>query len=300
MKMRIALWMFLYSFVPLSALGQVLVAPVPANQVTITVDSTVSFDSNSNLYTYSYTINSALESLQEVTFFLIKLEDEAANIISPEDWSANFDADTMTIVWGAVGVDQNWVDDGGVPPSPSQIKPGESLAGFSFQSASPATSATFYAQGYVPTPIASSEDDFVAEGYELTTYLDDSVSGQTQGPMAPEYYSGNRRPAVDGFLGFINIGPGSVFTSPATIAIKFSLAGETVDRSSFNAVLNNVDVTSMFVSNDQLPGDLSATFTVEQSPLQSGKNVLITSVVGQVPGTTRAAADTDRITFKVQ
>ena len=36
------------------------------------------------------------------------------------------------------------------------------------------------------------------------------------------------------------------------------------------------------------------------SPLEVGRNVLITSVDGVVPGTTRTATDVDRVTFTVQ
>lgn len=281
--------------------ARVLVPPEPANQVVVTVTTDVTFDNSTHLYTYNYTVKSEASSQQELWRLVIKVNDEVVSGTAPLGWDFTYDADKMIVSWAAIeGEDPNWVDDGGVPPSPYQIKPSQTLSGFSFKSASPPETVTFYAEGYTPIPVAESEDDFEAEGYELRPYTEDSFKGTTMGPMAAEAYSGNRRPAVDGFLGFTNLKNNDTFTAPVTIAVQFSLAGEVVDRSSFSATLNGIDVTAAFVPNDQVPGDLAATFELGKSPLQMGKNVLITSVTGQVPGTTRSAADIDRITFIVQ
>lgn len=286
------------------AVALVLVPPEPADRVLVAVTAAVTFDNSNHLYTYDYTVRSDVSSQQEVWSLVVKVNDEVVAGTAPPGWDFTYDADKRIVSWAATegieGEDLTGADDGGVTPSPFQIKPGETLHGFSFKSVSPSETVTFYAEGYTPIPVAESEDDFEAEGYELKPYTEDSFRGETLGPMAAEAYSGNRRPGVDGFLGFTNLQNNDTFAAPVTIGIQFSLAGEIVDRSSFSATLNGVDVTSAFLPSDQVPGDLAATFELGNSPLQVGKNVLITSVAGQVPGTTRSAADIDRITFLVQ
>ncbi len=102
----------------------------------------------------------------------------------------------------------------------------------------------------------------------------------------------------DGFLVFLNARrDGNVFASPATLVVKFSAAGESIDRATFRATLNQRDVTNLFVPDTTYGGDLVAQFTPQNSSLIIGRNVLITSVDGTVPDTTRTASDVDRITF---
>jgi hypothetical protein len=58
-------------------------------------------------------------------------------------------------------------------------------------------------------------------------------------------------------------------------------------------------VTSLFVPGTA-SGQMVAIFEIGKSPLVVGKNVLITSVTGIVPGTSRTATDVDRVTFTAQ
>lgn len=111
---------------------------------------------------------------------------------------------------------------------------------------------------------------------------------------------GGRRPAVDGFLVFLNLQKnGNIFTSPATILTKFSVAGEFVNRATFKATLNRIDVTDLFIKDTTQGGDFVAQFTFTNSPLKQGRNILITSVDGRVPDTSRTATDVDRVNFDI-
>ncbi len=78
------------------------------------------------------------------------------------------------------------------------------------------------------------------------------------------------------------------------------VTGETVNRQSFRATLNQQDVTNLFVTDTTYGGDLVAQFNFQNSSLPVGRNVLITSVDGTIPDTTRTASDVDRVTFDVQ
>lgn len=71
--------------------------------------------------------------------------------------------------------------------------------------------------------------------------------------------------------------------------------GETVERSTFSAVLNGVDVTSQFRANSR--GDVVAVFAPGSSAAQPGRNVLLLKVDGHILGTTRTATDADRFSF---
>lgn len=123
--------------------------------------------------------------------------------------------------------------------------------------------------------------------------------------MGPTLYSEvmtgrNRRPATDGFLGFMNLSEkSSILTDPAPIALKFSLNGETVFHETLSIKLNGVDVTQSFHPCATVGADLVGVFFIGSSPLQEGKDVLLTSVDGVVPSNGNTAKDTDRIVFFV-
>lgn len=140
------------------------------------------------------------------------------------------------------------------------------------------------------------DDDtaFVAE----PEWREDAVTGTVLGPSDCSTVAdwGNRRPGVDGFLGVVNFVDGATLPAgPASVQIRFSRAGEVVDRATFRAELNSVDVTSRFVANSR--GDMVAVFAPGSSPARSGRNVLLLKVDGQILGTTRTATDADRFSF---
>jgi hypothetical protein len=133
----------------------------------------------------------------------------------------------------------------------------------------------------------------------------DTTDAQRRWTLAPTRYTvvitgGNRRPATDGFLGFMNLSEkSSILTDPAPIALEFSLNGEDVDRQTLQVELNGVDVTDQFHPGASDGADLVGVFFLDSSPLQEGKNVLLTRVDGMIPGTTRTGTDSDRIVFLV-
>ncbi len=173
------------------------------------------------------------------------------------------------------------------------------MAGFSFQSPEAPTTVMFFAQGFAKLPVAESEDDFGE--IELLTFDENSQIGTTVGPGLDDniIFTGGRRPSVDGFLGFVGLaGDRETLLRPVTMLVRFGVNGETVDASTFHAELNRVDVTGSFTPTGNAD-ELLAVFELAASPLVVGRNVLATSVEGTVPGTTRSAADTDRLTFFV-
>jgi len=164
--------------------AQIIVPVIDQSQVDVTVSSDVQFDSTTNLYTYSYEVASSGLSVQNVMNFAVEVGSGVSNIQSPQGWSARAFSSAPVIRWAATEVEPlppDFVDTGGnIPPSPFDIKPGETLGGFSFQSSEPPETVAFYAQGFAPIPEAVSEDDF--DEIKIPGWMDNSFRGSTTGP----------------------------------------------------------------------------------------------------------------------
>ena len=291
----------------LPTLGQaeILVPVIPTNQVDVTVAVNVTFDTATQLYTYTYSVTSLPTSQQNIEDFAIEFNGEVLNVTSPRGWmSIPFFMEPI-LSWGAIevpteSIPPGYVDDGSLIPSPFQIKPGETLGGFSLQSPSPPQAVKFYVRGFAQVPTATSEDDFDNAGITIPVFPDDSKVGGTLGPRLTDnlIFAGGRRPSVDGFLGFVGNENGETRRLPVSILIRFGVNGETLFPDTFRAALNREDVTQRFIKTGN-GTERVALFELGQSPLVLGRNVLTTSVDGLVPDTTRTATDSDAFTFFV-
>jgi len=286
--------------------AQVLVPPTPANQLSVGVATNVTYDSTAGLYTYTYTLTNASTSVQAAWLFALQLNGTATSSTSPTGWSSVLHDDQPLISWAATDIGTlppDYVDTGNIPPSPFVIAPGAVQSGFQVVSPDPPGTTTFFAQGdTLLTQVATDTGDLPQEGQEVPPLTSDSFSGSTVGPVPltnSQVFFGGRRPAVDGFLVFLNLASGDVVQAPVGVVIQFGIDGETVDPTTFAATLNGTDVTALF-SPGPNANQMTALFSPGTTPLVSGKNVLITTVTGTVPGTTRTANDVDRVTFTVQ
>lgn len=275
------------------------------NKVNVIVTANVTYDNNTGLFTYTYALTSASQSVQEVGGFHVPLRGgTVVNMQSPLGWEFAVNRDGSIAGWCACAeegfvIPPGYVQDGRGLPSIYQIKPGQTLAGFSFQSPDPPSTGTFYAQGWVPIPIEDVDFPAGQEPYE-PDFPDNLFKGETQTPLRSEsFYPGGRRPAVDGFLSFLTLKDGDAKQAPVLVDIVFGANGEAVAQATFRALLNDVDVTGQFVVMDA--NRRRAYFQLgTASALKVGRNVLVTTVDGTVPGATRSATDTDRVVFLVQ
>lgn len=274
------------------------------NKVSVSVAADVTHDAGTGLFTYRYTVSSDSTSVQEVTGFHLRVGGSIVNIQSPRGWSGSVRARGDMLIWSAseeegIVIPPGYVDDGNLLPSIYQIKPGQALGGFSFQSPDPPQFDVFYAEGFVRIPVEGV--DFEPGNMPV---LPDFPDNLFKGPptKVPRYsdnlFFGGRRPGVDGFLVFKNIENGALRPAPVLIDLVFGANGETVKQETFRATLNNVDVTHKFAVTG--PNTRRGVFPVGLGGVKIGKNVLLTTVEGVVPGTTRSAADTDRISFTVE
>jgi hypothetical protein len=294
--------LFAITLVPALAKAQIIVPPTPGDQLSASVSTKVTFDSASGLYTYAYTLSNAASSQQKVWFFALQFTGKLMNPQSPSGWTFVEHDDRPIVSWAATEIGElppDYIDDGNVPPSPFTVAQGTTLSGFSFQSPDPPASVQFFAQGETKLPQVG--EDEAELPFELPDFTQDSFVGSAVGPVPvdeAQFFTGGRRPAVDSFLVFLNLADGDTHPAPTAVVVKFGIGGETVNAATFRATLNGADVTTSFVPNGR-PGELVGLFDLGVSPLTTGRNVLLTSVDGTVPGTTRTATDVDRVTFTV-
>lgn len=290
------LWVTVALITSISSLAQVSIPPQAGNQVVVTADVQVSFDTTSKLYTYRYAFANAGNSRQEIWFLAIApsgdLKPTIVNPISPAGWTFIIHEDRSMMSWAATGgIAPDAVPDGNVAPSPYQIKPGQSLGGFSLQSPQPPDAAILHAQGFTKIPAAVDAGDL--DGV-VVDFSDDSYIATTTAPKGPLVTAGSGAGSVDGFFVLVNPKNNGVYQSSSiTALVKFSLNGESVNRSSFNITLNDQDVTSRF----QVSGaDLSATFQIG-AELQNDQNVFRAMVSGVDPASGTMKFKMSRVSF---
>lgn len=299
---KITVFAMVLALLPLIAQGQIDVR----NKVVVGSSVAVTYDSNTGLFKYAYALSSGATSQQEVDTFYVPLRGTTAvNLQAPAGWTASLQgADGGMVIWCACAEEgivapPNFVDVGQLVPSIYQIKPGQTLSGFSFQSPDPPAAGTFYAAGFVQIPVEG-VDFAPGMSPNLPTFPNDVATGQVDSPLRVEStFGGGRRPAVDAFVTFLTLKDGDSRVAPVLIDIVFGPNGETVFADTFHAVLNGVDITGQFVATSATRRRAYLQLS-PSSVLKTGANILSTSVDGIVPGATRTATDTDRLKFVVQ
>lgn len=272
----------------------------------VTVQATVVFDPATHLYTYSYSVTNPSGNPRPVNYFSILLQpgvDVITDAVHPKDWTFRYRESDGVARWAGTEtadyIPADYVDDGhSVPPFGPWIQPGATLAGFSFKSFSPPGAGQGISQTFAPIPWADDAEELADLPYASTLPEDNGYRFATTTPVPDADWDGNRRPSVDGFLVFANVSSPTSFTGSAMVVIRFAAGGESVQTDTFRATLNAEDVTSLFQYSATYKGYV-ARFEPGSSPLATGNNVLLTSVLGTIPGIIdKPAKDTDRLAFK--
>lgn len=262
-------------------------------------------DTATQLHVYSYTLSNPSANTAPLETLVIKLQ-PGVNVVtdfeSPVGWRVFYSSEQGTVMWAATAyVNDDDEDDSGIlPASDFAVKPGESLPGFSFKSFGPPGVGVAITQSYAPLYAPQSGEDFeVLEAMKEVSTLpeDNGYRLTTVVPVPYSDWTGNRRPSVDGFLVFANVQPRTAYAGSVLIVFRLGGAGELVDASSLRVSLNGTDVVQLFEYSELYKG-YAAVFSGNSTFVRSGTNVLRTSVEGIVPGTTKRATDTDRITFE--
>lgn len=296
---RFSLGFFIF-IIPVLSYSEGYISP---NNVVARAQAQVSYDSNTGLYTYQYSFTTDVNSLLPVTDIIIPLSGSSViNIDAPKGWSGSVWSNGSMVDFSATEAEPlapGAVWDGTFPAPANPIRQGQTLSGFSFQSIDPPEIINFYVQGFTQLPEATEEsgpDQLAPSPLDAS----ESFKGQTKGPKySDQLFLGGRRGAVDGFLAFRNIVNRDAKIAPVQIDIEFGVNGETVDQNTFKAYLNSQDVTADF----KVTGTKTrrAVFSAGHLALQvGGRNTLLTTVQGIIPGSGRTAGDADRVVFTVQ
>ncbi len=294
-------------FSPTDVRAEIHIAPQRMDHPTL-VTSGVVRDPASHVYTYSYSIFNEPENPSGIDRFWLKLQPEArlvGGVASPKHWSGSYIDFRAMIIWAGTDIrpfiPEGYVHDGhSLSPYGPFIQPGESMDGFAIQSFGAPVAGIGYTQTRRPLPWADDADELEDLPFASDQPEDNGFQVEVQVPGFEPGFVGNRRPAVDGFLVFVNLVEKDSYQGAALVVIRFGAGGEQVDTGSFRASLNREDVTGRFAF-DATYGGWAAWFRPGESPLRVGSNVLLTSVEGTVPGTfDRVARDTDRVNFSFE
>lgn len=270
------------------------------DRVLPSITANVGLDSASGDFEYRYTVANAAGAEQRINILRLTTAVSASFVAAPANWAFMYEPGLPQVLWHADGpLHPQWqpLHDADIASFASEIDPGESLSGFIVRSPCAAAPVAFIASGY--NHMRTMEEDTLPN-VPVPEKDEEGIRGRVLGPgdcnAVLEW--GNRRPATDGFMGLVNFASGAMLPAGAVaIQIRFSRAGEQVDRATFRAEINQQDVTAAFRVNSR--GDLVTVFQPGASPVQTGRNVLLISVNGVIPGSTRTATDADRITFTV-
>ncbi|HSN92328.1 MAG TPA: hypothetical protein VLS93_13945 [Anaeromyxobacteraceae bacterium] len=163
------------------------------------MSASLRFDVSVQAYVYAYAVKNEPSSVQAVETFAVDVASPVSRIAGPAGWRGRRMDTRPWVKWAALQVaDPDHVtNDASVPPSTVQIKPGSTLAGFSFQSPKPPGLAAFHASGFVQFPRATGSTpaeaelraEQLAERIErecpklARPLIDQGVTGPTVGPV---------------------------------------------------------------------------------------------------------------------
>lgn len=233
-------------------------------QVNVKVDVDVRYDPYKKEYTYTYTVTNLPDAKQEVDGFEVFFYAPNYEVSSPPGWEVLSGLEVLglpeiKVVWHAVDIPEEypqgslppWLppgyDPGCCPPSPHNIKPGQSLSGFSFKSKYPPGQSKFIATGWTLVPSADDPDEIemqierdFGEGFiPLPSF--DAFFGETLAPVP--YLTGEVRiePEV------INKRSKGVITAFVKAPPGYKL--EDIDENSLK--LDGADVIKTEIANNQ-------------------------------------------------
>lgn len=169
-----------------------VVCPPGPNQLTVKVTSQVTFDSTTKMYTYGYVVANDPSSAQEIKSFGLDFAPPLPTFTNPRGWVHGHFSYRSTLEWNAIDEDDSPADPADkatVPAALSQIKPGQSVGGFSFQSPKPPGPVKYFVTGYVAIPAQVDEEaaetlvELCPQSAVNLDSLDLAVVGTTQGPV---------------------------------------------------------------------------------------------------------------------
>ncbi len=159
------------------------------NKIDLLVIPNIAVNSSTVNLIYNYTVVSTNKSIQDVWTFTILTDEVYSNVRQPNGWrnhkSVQPEMPKMVdwaASWGDLPEGKVIPNHSNIDPSPFNIKPGNSLSRFSFESSSLPGVVTFYSEGFVQPPeVVGEPTEDALPPYE---FGDDAFRGTTIGPVA--------------------------------------------------------------------------------------------------------------------
>ena len=224
---------------PVSDLGRsrvlyadpVLHVPKASQTLQVTVQSSVSFDPITAVYTYAYEVTNEAGSASALHSFGLGPIPTALSLGIPPHWDGGqpWEGDSTVAGWTVADNDTSALpadDTGNVYQSPYDLSTGQTLLGFTLRSRKPPTTIQFFAQGFDTLPTGDSDLPPPALSQE-------GVTGNITGPDINAVLGVGPQELPEGGIAFRPPAP-----NPARGAV--SLVFELPERS--RIVLNVIDV----------------------------------------------------------
>lgn len=153
--------------------------PVPPTKITPVVESKVSFDKKTNLYTYDYTVSNLGSDNLPIGLFMIRRQDNLTTTQGkPYKWIDGLDTDKEYYQWSSA--------------IKSAVKPNQKVSGFKLISSSPPGIGKFYAYGQTTGELIATPTDGDLEAYpdcpgfweDVDQAFDDFVIGAVTVPVS--------------------------------------------------------------------------------------------------------------------
>jgi hypothetical protein len=286
-----------------------------ADQVAPRITVETSYDSVSGLWTYRYTIAndaSARQAIWSIDFGLDPLAAPSRPLTAaaPPGWKALVYPYSQAALLPGATFFALYADDSLGPasgPPPARIPPGQSLSGFVVTSPYPPGYARSYVQGYVQLPAPPEDRDPIPPNDTtnsqrgLTIFPNQYIITPSVAPTDASAAAGAR-----GLLRTMIPSPsgkgvrGMTLRGSVPIAVTFAAPKGKVQRATFRATLNGVEVTRAFHPAQSGGADFAAVFRRGTSPLVAGQNRLVATVEGVDPRTGRSTIDTSELRFTVR
>ena len=173
----------------------------PKQDLRLTVSVAVAYDPTSRIYTYTYSVENEHQSGNALDVFGLAPLADPVEIGAPAHWAGDnrWEERLDSVVWSIVDDPNTQPTDTTraweIPITPYHPQPGTTLAGFVIKSRQPATTVSFYAQGY-DTVLDVAEDEGEALPYANTLFTN-GVTGTTLGPDKNSTVGINEDPSTE-------------------------------------------------------------------------------------------------------
>lgn len=267
----------------------------PSDQVSPVITPSVTYDTASGLWKYRYRVSNDRAAKQDILVFGVNFiatdNRTGLSLEAPPRWWGLFRTTTVPTplsgVYFMAEVPESATSPNG--PTPGQIKPGASLDGFEITSPYPPGLVKTWLRGFAGLPMLSekSSPDEHAPSVRVPHDTTDAQRGWTIGPKRYTNIAGEAK-GVDRLLQFMNLRNGTVHPAPVPIALSLDSSSK---RGTLKIILNETDVTSRFYPGPADGASLVGVFDIDEAPLRVGSNRLVTSVDGDIAGSTRTDRD---------